>query len=124
VMSLFAANSIARAIQAYEEHGIRLGGLLVNAPARGWDRDLVQRFAERLSTRVLATIPRSPRIREAERARRTVVEAFPRSRAAGTFRRLARTIEALRVAELPSPTPMGDVELVEFCRPAPAPEAP
>lgn len=115
-MSLYAANGICRAVQTYADNGICLAGFVVNAPQGRPTSGVIEAFAERLSAEILATIPRSRWIPAAEFERRTVVEAHPRSAAARTLRELARRVAEIRPATRRLPTPMDDLELVEFCK--------
>jgi nitrogenase iron protein NifH len=110
LMALYAANNIARAVVHYANNGIALAGLVVNLKDPNADRRVVERFAERINTRVLAWIPRDPLVREAEYNRTTVVEAFPQAEISRTLRELAERIYAERVADRPLPTPMNEEE--------------
>jgi nitrogenase iron protein NifH len=77
LMALYAANNIARAVVHYANNGIALAGLVVNLKDPNADRKVVERFAERINTRILAWIPRDPLIREAE-YNRTKIALCPR----------------------------------------------
>ena len=115
-MSLHAANGICRAVRTYRDNGIALAGFVVNAAHRRSDVALIEAFAERLSADVLGTVPRSRWIPAAEFDRRTVVEAHPRSAAARALRDLAARALEVRAADCRLPTPMDDLELVEFVK--------
>lgn len=106
LMALYAANNIARAVVHYANNGIALAGLVVNLKDPNADRKVVERFADRINTRVLAWIPRDPLIREAEFNRTTVVEAFPQAPISLTLRTLAERIYDEGVGDRPLPTPM------------------
>jgi nitrogenase iron protein NifH len=108
LMALYAANNIARAVVHYANNGIALAGLVVNLKDPGADRKVVERFAERINTRILAWIPRDPLIREAEYNRTTVVEAFPQAPSSLTLRALAERIYGESVTDRPLPTPMNE----------------
>jgi nitrogenase iron protein NifH len=108
LMALYAANNIARAVVHYANNGIALAGLVVNLKDPNADRKVVERFAERINTRVLAWIPRDPLIREAEYNRTTVVEAFPQAPISLTLRELAERIHTESVDDRPLPTPMNE----------------
>ena len=75
---------------------------------------MLERFASRLSTRVLAYIPRDPKIIEAERTRRTVVEYAPEEESSLAFLRLAEELENIDTSRVPLPAPMEDEEFYEF----------
>lgn len=110
LMALYAANNIARAIVHYANNGIALAGLVVNLKDPSADRKVVERFAERINTRILAWIPRDPLIREAEYNRTTVIEAFPAAPISIALRELAERVFAESVADRPLPTPMNEAE--------------
>jgi nitrogenase iron protein NifH len=120
-MALFAANNIARAVDTYKRNGVSLAGLVLNQRATKVDVTLLERFAARLSTRILTAIDREDRVMEAERQRRTIVEFAPDCTAAKALARLADRLLETRVAELPAPTPMTDNDFFEFMRNGDAP---
>lgn len=110
-MALFAANNIAKAVVTYQPNGVFLAGLVANL--RDVDRSgLVERFAERIGTSVLATLARDPKIIEAERGCRTVVEHAPRSPAASAIRDLAAALAG--VATAAPPTPLSDAAFFDL----------
>jgi nitrogenase subunit NifH len=113
-MALYAANNIARAIEVYEPNGVVLAGLAVNLRGAEPQREMFAAFAERLSTRVLANIPRDPAVLAGERRRQTVVEAEPQAPAAKALGALADALEALDPAALELPTPMEDEDFYRF----------
>ncbi|MCA9697463.1 MAG: AAA family ATPase, partial [Myxococcales bacterium] len=110
LMALYAANNIARAVVHYAGNGIALAGLVVNLKDPDADRKVVERFAARINTRILAWIPRDPLIREAEYNRTTVIEAFPQAPISLVLRELAERIVAEDVSDRPLPTPMNELE--------------
>lgn len=106
-MSIYAANNISRAVQIYEANGVVLGGLIVNLRENNPKHvPMIQQFAERLSTKIVGVIPRDPRIMEAERKSRTVLEYAPESEAAEAFRKLATVVWELDPKKAIRPTPM------------------
>jgi nitrogenase iron protein NifH len=110
-MALFAANNIAKAVVTYQPNGVFLAGLVANL--RDVDRpDLVERFAAAIGTTILATLPRDPRVIEAERACRTVVEHAPESPAARALRDLARAVTGVELAA--PPRPLADAAFFEL----------
>ncbi len=108
LMSLYAANNIARAVVNCAPNGVVLAGLVANLSDPRAERRIVQRFASRLGTRILAVLPRDPRFREAEYARLTLVEHSPRARPVKVLEALARDIMDVDPAAIPVPTPMSD----------------
>ncbi len=116
-MALFAANNISKAINTYRRNGVFLGGFVANLKSGEADRGLIQRFAEALSTRVLAFIPRDPAVQAAERQRLTVMETAPNeSPAAAALAALADEVLAIEPDGLPPPTPLGDEEFFAFIK--------
>jgi len=114
-MSVYAANNISRAVEIYQANGIGLGGLVINTRDNAHaEFEMLEAFAERLSTRVIGRIPRDPKIMEAERKGMTVVEYAPDAPAAKAFKELAETIVALEGADLPTPTPLDDEAFYKF----------
>jgi nitrogenase iron protein NifH len=108
LMALYAANNIARAVVHYANNGIKLAGLIVNLKDPEADRKVVERFAERINTRILAWIPRDPLIREAEYNRTTVIEAYPQAPISRSLRELSERLFSESVADRPLPTPMNE----------------
>jgi nitrogenase iron protein NifH len=118
-MALFAANNIAKAINTYRRNGVCLAGFVANLRSADGDAALLERFAEELSTRLLATIPRDPEIIAAEKVRQTVVEFAPESAASRQLAKLALGIEALDPATQPLPTPLSEEAFFEFIKDGP-----
>ncbi len=115
-MALFAANNISKAVKTYHRNGVFLGGFIANLKSKEADRDMLQRFAEALSTRVLAFIPRDPEVQAAERKRLTVMESAPESAAALALASLAGEIQQADPGGAPLPTPLSDEEFFDFIK--------
>jgi nitrogenase iron protein NifH len=117
LMSLYAANNIARVVLQHVDEDVRLAGIVFNLKAedRGTRKEL-ERFAARLQARVLAYIPWEPEIKKAERANRTLFEHAPKSKTTGLFCGLAQTLRGPLPKDLPRPTPMPRQEFMEFAR--------
>lgn len=115
-MALFAANNIARAIVTYQANGVALAGLVANLRDAGADIDLVERFAEAIGTRILAVLPRDPKIIEAERRCLTVLEHAPDSPGARELDRLGETLAQVDVGEISSPTPLTETAFFDLVR--------
>ncbi len=116
LMALYAANNIARAVVHYASNGIALAGLVVNLKDQHADRSVVERFAQRINTGILAWVERDPLIREAEYKRTTVTEMAPHSTIARTFHELAEHLYKLRLDGTPLPTPMAEDEFYAAAR--------
>jgi nitrogenase iron protein NifH len=110
LMSLYAANNIAKAVRHYGPNGVVLGGLVANLRDPKADREPLERFAGRIRTSVLAYIPRDEAVRKAEFLRKTVVAHAPRARVTKALAALSKKILALDPAKLPKPEPLDDRE--------------
>jgi len=106
LMSLYAANNIARAIKNYSANGAVLSGLVANLRDPDADRDAVSRFAALLGTTVLSWLPRDPAVRRAEYRRVTASELAPESEFAKRVEILADLLQT--DARPPVPTPLSD----------------
>ena len=116
LMSIYAANNIAKAVRHYSANGIRLGGIIANIRDPQADLGPLCRFAARINTQVLQFIPRDPAVREAEFERKTVVEYAPQSKATEALARLALKILALDPDERPMPDALDDEEFYAMSR--------
>jgi nitrogenase iron protein NifH len=116
VMSLYAANNVARAVVNYASNGVVCAGLLLNLRDESEDLGPVTRFAELLSTRVLGVIRRDPLIREAEYQRTTVVEHAPEAPISTQLGQLADAIGAVETSHCQLPTPLSDEDFHELAR--------
>ena len=133
LMSLYAANNVARAVRNYSANGSSLIGLVANLRDPDADREAVARFAALIGTEVLGWLTRDPAVRRAEYARTTAVEAAPGSDFARRVEELANAL--LEAPAAPAPTPLGDELFAALSRrafipeeaasaPRPAPAAP
>jgi nitrogenase iron protein NifH len=112
-MSLYAANNIARGIENYANEGdVRMGGLIANVKDLAYDRDLIEKFAERIGTHVVYYLEWSKVVYEAERRRQTVVRHKPDDPFAKTWFDLAAAVESNTRTHVPKP--MADNELDVF----------
>jgi nitrogenase iron protein NifH len=127
LLALYAANNIARGIANLNRRGGgRLAGVVCNLRGAAGERELVQRFAERLGTRVVSWVPRDAHVVAADAARRTLAEAFPGAPAVEAFTAFAAAIGACAPEQLVTPRPLSDAELEALCAEhltAPAPAA-
>ncbi|OGR90670.1 MAG: hypothetical protein A2V88_10470 [Elusimicrobia bacterium RBG_16_66_12] len=106
LMSLYAANNVARAVRNYAANGSSLVGLAANLRDPDADRDSVARLAGLIGTRVVAWLTRDAAVRRAEYARKTAVEIAPESDFARTLESLAS--ELLQPSSKNIPTPLTD----------------
>ena len=110
LMSLYAANNIAKGIKRFAMRGrVRLGGIIGNGRNTPNERELLEAFAKSLNTQLIAFIPRDVIVNKAENNRQTVLQYAPASNQAEVYRRLSQDI--LENAKLSIPTPMSFEEL-------------
>jgi len=112
-MSLYAANNIARGIENYASDGdVRMGGLIANVKDLAYDRDLIEKFAAKIGTRVVYYLEWNKAVYEAERRRQTVVRGRPDDPFTKEWFKLAAAIEDNHAPHVPRP--MDDNELDAF----------
>ena len=113
LMSLYAANNIAKGVQRFAARGaVKLGGIIGNGRDVLNERELLEAFAARLGTQLIAYIPRSRAVHEAEIHRQTLIAYAPTSEQAQYYVRLAQAIDTNEM--LTVPTPMAFEELEEL----------
>jgi nitrogenase iron protein NifH len=94
LMSLYACNNIIKAVNALQELGVRLGGLVANYRGVPKEDEIVEEFARRTKVPILAKIPRDPEsFRKADHKGLTIVETFPDSNITVIFNELGKKIE-------------------------------
>lgn len=104
LMSLYAANNIAKGIVRFAETGgAQMGGIICNCRNVLAERELVESFAEELGTRVIGVIPRDDVVQRAEINREPVIVFAPESEQAEVYRDLAHTIEENDKLSIPRP---------------------
>lgn len=92
-MSIYAAANIAMAVENFRGRGYApLGGLILNRRNVEEEEQNVLRLAGDFHTSIVGDIELSEEIRKAEKLGKTVVEAFPESKAARQFRALAEML--------------------------------
>lgn len=92
-MALYAANNIATAVENFADRGYaKVRGVLLNRRNVPREEEKVRAFAEAHQLPVLADIPRSDAISEAEERGMMVVEAAPEDPVSQAFFALAREI--------------------------------
>jgi len=115
-MALFAANNVSKAVGIYAANGVTLAGLVANLRSPDANRAALERFAATLSTRILAYIPRDPKIQQAEVVQMTVVEHAPETESAAAIRGLGDCLREIDPSRVPLPTPMADAALFQFLK--------
>lgn len=93
MMSMYAASNIISAIQNFGKRGYaQCGGLILNCRNVEHEVQRVEQLAKEEGTSIVGRIPRDPLVAEAELLHSTVVDAFPESELAGTYRTLAHRL--------------------------------
>jgi nitrogenase iron protein NifH len=117
MMSLYAANNIAKGIQRYaKQGGVRLGGIICNSRNVDREPELLRAFSKELGTKLIHLIPRDNVVQHAEINRKTVIEYKSQSEQAKEYRALAKNIESNKKFVIPKPMTPDRLEeiLLEF----------
>ncbi|MDO5845445.1 MAG: nitrogenase iron protein NifH [Methanocorpusculum sp.] len=92
-MALFAASNIASALKNFQTRNYaKLGGYILNRRSVPNEYENAAALAEKTGGRIIADLPRSETVNNAEALGKTVIEAFPDSEMADTYRRLADAV--------------------------------
>lgn len=92
-MALYAADNISTAVKNFEDRGYAsVGGIILNRRNVPEEEERVRSFAAKKGIDIIADIPRSDLINQAEDLGKTVIEKFPDSEIAGKFMDLARNL--------------------------------
>ena len=111
MMAMYAANNICKGIQKFAENGVvRLGGLICNSRQVDNEREMMQKFAERLGTQLVHFVPRENDVQRAEIQRKTVIEWNPKCKQADEYRALAKAIDANKMLVKPKPLAIQELE--------------
>lgn len=114
IMSMFAANNLARAIRRFERNGVVLAGLVANNVRSAAGSDVVRRFAERIGTTVIASIPHDERFLASERQGLPLLETEPRTPLHDEIDRLAGLLLGPETGSGTPLTPMDEDEFDAF----------
>jgi nitrogenase iron protein NifH len=116
IMSLYAANNIAKSVLTYSANGIFLAGLVANMKNREANRALLKNFARKLGTEILGFLPRDAQAGEAEVHRIPVVDYAPASGISRALRKLAKEILGIKAGDAGLPTPLSDDAFDDWIR--------
>lgn len=112
-MAMYAANNICKGIANYaERRNVRLAGFVLNRRNVPNEVEICEAFAKAVGSHVVQVVPRDVVVAKAERKRKTVVEAYPKSNQAEVYRGLARNIVNNKL--IATPTPLTDDQLEEL----------
>jgi len=118
LMALYAANNLCIAVKELLERkpgsNLRVAGLINNMRGVEREEEIVEVYAKRLGVKVLAHIPRSEIVQEAEGEGGTVIEKRPNSEQAAIYRHLAENIRNNKDLVIPNPMDLEEVlELIK-----------
>jgi len=92
-MAIHAAANIAMAVENFKGRGYaRLGGIILNRRNVKNEEEKVKELADDIHSRIVGTLSRSETVQAAEELDKTVIEAFPESKMADEYRKLAEAI--------------------------------
>lgn len=114
-MSIFAANNICKCIKKYAMNGsVKLMGLILNSRGVPNEEKIVEKFAQKIKTRVALKVPRDGRFCKAEIARKTVIEMYEGSNLAKLFINFAETLNKAKDLKNLIPSPLNDDEIYDL----------
>ena len=112
-MAIYAANNLFRGIAKYSNSGgALLGGVIANSINTPYAKEIIDDFAARTKTQVMAYVPRSVTVTQCELRGKTTIEAAPDSEQARIYARLAERI--INHTESKSPSPLNEKDLREW----------
>lgn len=110
-MALYAANNICKGICKYAAFGdIRLSGVIRNGRSSVSEMGVAEDFANTIGSKVIGNIPMDRAVSLAEVQRKTVIEAYPDSEIADSFRKLADAILKNEGGVIPTPLTEDELE--------------
>ncbi|MDP1552676.1 MAG: Ni-sirohydrochlorin a,c-diamide reductive cyclase ATP-dependent reductase subunit [Methanobacteriaceae archaeon] len=106
-MALYAANNISKGIKKLKGN---LGGIICNCKGIENEEKTVSEFASAIGSRVVGVIARSQLVQKSEYDAKTVMEKFPDSKQADSYRKLARDIYDNDKFTVPNPMDIDEFE--------------
>lgn len=92
-MAIHAAANIAMAVESFRERGYaEMGGLILNKRNVKNEREKVEELARDINSHIVGELSRSETVHDSEEMGKTVIEAFPQSKMAAEYRRLAQAV--------------------------------
>ena len=111
MMAMYAANNISKGIRKFAQTGdVRLGGLICNSRMVDNEKEMVEKFAEKLGTQMIYFVPRHNDVQRAEINRQTVIAWNPEAEQADEYRALAAAIDRNENFVIPSPMEIEELE--------------
>jgi nitrogenase iron protein len=112
IASLYAANNIAKGLKRFSTSRGKLGGIIGNERGTKNEREVISTFAKMIGTEMVAFIPRSELVAQAELASQTIREYAPKSELASVYQSIADHIERQQTPVVPKP--LSDEALERF----------
>jgi nitrogenase iron protein NifH len=106
-MALYAANNISKGIKKLKGN---LGGIICNCKGIENEKKIVSEFASTIGSRVVGVIARSQLVQKSEYDAKTVMEKFPDSKQADSYRKLAGDIYDNNTFTVPNPMDIDEFE--------------
>lgn len=111
MMSLYAANNIMKSIARYADKAHPLfGGLIHNRAQAGSNQKIVEYFADRTASPIVASISQSEALRLADYQKTTVFEQCGAEALQKSFINLARFLEHQKAGSIPQPLSDTDMD--------------
>jgi len=110
-LALYAANNIARGLSNLR---VNLGGIICNSRDVSNEKEVVQKFASSIGSKMIGFVPRDPVVRRCENDGMTVVEGDPKSGQAQEYHCLRDSI--WNNASFSVPVPMDPEEIRHLVR--------
>jgi nitrogenase iron protein NifH len=115
LLTLYAANNIAKVIKRYSSNGIFLAGLIANmAEDNKANRAIVKNFANLLETDILTFFSRDKLVQKSEYDSLPVIEAFPEAPFSKNITSLLPELIKLDSNNAKTPKPLSDEEFHEI----------
>jgi nitrogenase iron protein len=117
IASIYAANNIAKGLKRFATSHGKLGGIIGNERGTRNEREVIEQFAKKIGTEMIAFIPRSDLISQAELHSKTITEFAPDTDLAKVFLSIANHIERHQNPVIPSPLSEDELDffLHEYC---------
>ena len=93
MMSMYAAANIVKAVSGFKKRGYaKFGGYILNRRNVENELENVERLVSEEGGQLIADLPRSSYVQQAEKLGKTVLEAFPESDMAQKYLELAKKV--------------------------------
>lgn len=114
IMSMYACNNICKAVLEYSNNWIYIWWIIVNARNNNINKDIIEKFVDKIWLNIIAYIPRSEVIACAEYKSMSLAEYDNNSDIIKIFYKLTEDILKVNNKNIKSPKPMDDDEFEDF----------